>query len=159
MDMHGFTMLEMVIVIVILGIMAAMAIPLWPGSSINIGAGADQLAADLLYTQSLAITSGQRYFWIMTGTTTYQIRNSAGTAITYPGTGSTTINLNAGTSFSTLTNLPSSLVLFDGKGQPYTTSVITGGTRLAASATIRIIAGGITKSVIIYPNTGYVVVQ
>lgn len=158
MDMRGFTLLEMVIVLLILGIMAAAAIPTLPGSAINVSAEADRLAADLLYTQSLAITSGQRYFWIRTAATTYQIRNSSGVAITYPGTGSTTVTLNSGISFSTITNLPSNLVQFDGKGQPYTTSVATGGTKLAASATIRIAGGGITKSVVIYPNTGYVVV-
>ena len=155
MDMRGFSTIELIIVIVILGVMAAMAIPLWPGSSINVSAEAGHLAADILYAQSLAITTGQRYFWIRTGATTYQIRNFSNVAITYPGTGSVTITLNSGISFSTITNLPSNLVAFDGKGQPYTTS-ISPGTRLNASATIRIIGGGITKSIVIMPNTGYI---
>ncbi|HEX2548914.1 MAG TPA: GspH/FimT family pseudopilin [Gammaproteobacteria bacterium] len=157
MDLHGFTMLELIIVLVILGIIAAVAIPTWQGTGINVSSEADHLAADLLYTQSLAINSGQRYYWIRTGTNTYQIRNSSNVAIIYPGSGSSTITLKAGISFSTFTNL-TSIIAFDGKGQPYTTST-TPGTRLATSATIRLIGDTVTKSVIIFPSTGYVQIQ
>ena len=157
--MNGFSLIELVIVILITSILGVFTMPLWTDSSINVGAQADQLAADILYTQSLALTSGQRYYLIRTSGTAYQIRNSAGTPIPYPGTTKTTITLNTGISFGTLVNLPNNLVAFDGKGIPYTTST-TPGTALASIAQIPLTAtGSTTKTVRISPRTGMVQIQ
>lgn len=156
MKQPGFTLIELVIVIVIAGILAGFAAPLWTGMQIPIGAQADQLVADILYTQNLAVSKNQRYYLIRTSTTTYQIRNSAGTPITYPGTGSTTITLQSGITFGTLVNLPNSLIAFDGRGIPYTTSTIP-GTALAAIAQIPLTSAGTpTKTIYISPRTGWV---
>ena len=154
--MNGFSLMELVIVILITAILSVFTMPLWTGSSINVGAQADQLAADILYTQSLAMSSGQRYYLIRTSSTAYQIRNSTGTAIAYPGTTRTTITLNTGVTFGTFTNLPSNLIAFDGKGIPYTTST-SPGTALAAVAQIPLTAtGSTTKTVRITPRKGMV---
>ena len=56
----GFTMLEVIAVLVILGIVSAVAISRVSGLGVSLYADADRLAADLRYAQSLAMTSAFR---------------------------------------------------------------------------------------------------
>lgn len=153
----GFTLLELVIVIILLSILSATALITWPSMSINLGAQAQQLADDLRYTQSMAMNKGTRYYLIKLTSTSYQIRTLAGSAVTLP-TGGTTVTLGSGITFGTLTNLPNSLVTFDGKGAPYTDTG-TPGTALASTATIPLTSGGVTRTVSIYPQTGRAIVS
>jgi prepilin-type N-terminal cleavage/methylation domain-containing protein len=58
----GFTMIEIVIVIVVIGIAALLAIPMMSSaSSLQIRSAANMLAADLEYAKSMAISRGQNY--------------------------------------------------------------------------------------------------
>jgi len=153
----GFTLIELVIVIVLLGILSTGIYFNWPGATINLGGQVNQLADDLRYTQSLSMTTGSRYRLVKTSATTYQIVNSAGTAIKL-ALGNTTMTLNSGITFGTLTNLPNNLVTFDGLGVPYSDTA-TPGTQLASSGTITLTAGSESRSVSITPQTGSVSVQ
>lgn len=153
----GFTLIELIAVILIISILSAVAMMNWQAGIIDLGGEAKQLAGDIRYTQSLAMTKGQRYYLIKQSATTYQIMNAAGTAITLE-TGSTTMTLNNGITFGTLTNLPNNLIAFDGRGTPYTTSS-SPGTALAATATIPLVSGSSTKTISILPQTGSVTVS
>lgn len=160
MDVHflktnnGFTLLELIFVIAIIGIISVAVMPQWTGTNIDLGSEAMQLASDIRYTQSLAMTHGQRYYLIKQSATTYQIMNSAGSPVVL-ALGNTTMTLNSGITFGTLTNLPNNLVAFDGRGTPYTTSS-SPGTALAATATIPLVSGGVTRTVSITATTGQV---
>lgn len=154
---QGFTLIELVCVIALLGFLSVSAFIAWPGTSINLGAEAQQVANDLRYTQSLSMTKDQRYRFVITSTTTYQITDGSGTAM-LNARGSTTTTLNTGLSFGTLTNLPNSLVAFNGNGIPYTTTG-SPGTALASTASIPITGGSITKTISISPLTGSILVQ
>jgi len=156
--LKGFTFIEFVIVLIIISVLVAIAIPMWPGTSINASAQADQVAADILYTQTLSLTTGERHRFVRLSTTTYQIQDSTGTAIRNPGAGATTITLNSGITFGTFTNLPNNLIVFDGKGIPYTTTAIP-GTTLAAIASIPIVSASLTKTIQIRPTTGWISVS
>jgi type II secretion system protein H len=58
----GFTLVEIIIVVVILGIAAAMAIPMMSSaSSMQVRSAAGMVAADLEYAKSMAISTGQFY--------------------------------------------------------------------------------------------------
>jgi prepilin-type N-terminal cleavage/methylation domain-containing protein len=156
--MQGFTLLELMIVIVIMAILAIAPFFNWPGTSLNLEGQAQQLTQDIRYTQALSMSQAQRYRLVITaGTSSYQILNSSGAAVSFPS-GSTTVTLGSGISFGTFTNLPNSLIVFDGKGIPYTTTG-TPGTALATAATIPLQAGGSTKTVVVTPLTGRVNVQ
>jgi prepilin-type N-terminal cleavage/methylation domain-containing protein len=62
MNHKGFTLIELVIVIVLIGIIAVFAAPrLGNISSTKAAAFADKLRADIRYAQSLAMTRNQRY--------------------------------------------------------------------------------------------------
>ena len=153
----GFTTIELVIVITVIGIVSIFALTSLMDQVINVEAQAQQLVADLRYTQALSMTRGQRYRWVRVSSTTYQILNAAGTAMLLPR-GTTTVTLNGNTAFGTLTNLPNNLIAFDGLGAPYVDSA-TPGTALATNATIPLTAGTNTETVVITPGTGRVTLQ
>ncbi len=153
----GFTLLELIFVLLIMSIISVTVMLQWTASGIDLGAQAKELASDIRYTQSLAMTNGQRYYLIKQSSTTYQIMTSGGTAVMLFN-GRTTATLNSGITFGTLTNLPNNLVAFDGKGTPYTTSS-SPGTALTSTATIPITSGGATKTISIQPGTGRVTIS
>lgn len=153
----GFTLIELVIVLILLSILATATYIQWPATTINLGAQADQLAADIRYAQSLSMTKGERYRLVKTSSTAYQITNSAGTPILL-ARGNTTMTLNSAITFGTLTNLPNNLIVFDGKGAPYVTTG-SPGTALSSTATLPLVSGAETKTVAITPETGRVIVQ
>ncbi len=155
---QGFTLIEVIMVIAIISLLAIMPFFNFPSASLNLDGQAQQLANDIRYTQSLSMTKAQRYrLVITTGSSSYQILNTAGTAARF-ASGNTTVTLNSGISFGTLTNLPNNLIAFDGNGIPYTTTG-SPGTALAANATIPLQSSGSTKTVVILPLTGKVNVQ
>ncbi len=82
----GFTLVELMIVIVIIGIAAAMAIPMMSSAaSFQIRAGANMVAADLEYAKSMAISRGQNYSVIFdVANDSYQIEDQAGNLLQHP---------------------------------------------------------------------------
>jgi len=152
---NGFTMLELVIIIIIIGILSISANTRWGSTSISTDGQAEQIANDIRYAQALAMTRNDRYRFVRVSATTYQILNSAGTAVALAD--GTTTTLGTGLSFGTLSNLPNNLVAFDGEGAPYTTTG-TPGTALAATASIPVTSGGNTSTITITPQTGRVTV-
>lgn len=127
---YGFSILELIIALVIIGILTIFITVAWPGSSINLHAQAAAVANDIRYAQSLSMAKGQRFYFIKTSSTSYQIRGADNQPIALPS-GNTTATLDQGTSFGNFSNLPNNLVAFDCKGVPY---VDTGfpGTSLSA---------------------------
>lgn len=149
----GFTLMEMVIVILIIGILAVVVVPSSNPSDSTLEYQARQVLNDIRYTQALSMATGQRYRWVRTSSSTYQILDSSGTAIALPN-GGTTLTLTSGITFGSLSNLPSNLVVFDSFGVPYT-DTSTPGTALASTASIPLSNGTLTRSVTITANTGY----
>lgn len=149
----GFSTIELVTVILIVGILAFVAVPDFVHTKIIAEYEARRVLNDIRYTQALSMATGQRYRWVRTSSTTYQITNQSGTPVTMPD-GSTTASLSGGSTFGTLTNLPSNLIAFDSMGVPYTNTAIP-GTPLGATATIPITGDTNTATVSITQSTGY----
>jgi MSHA pilin protein MshC len=154
---RGYSLIELILVITIISLVSTASFFLLRNATIDVEGQAQQLANDLRYAQSLAMTKGQRYRWVKLSASTYQIQNNAGTAITL-AQGNTTVTFNSGITFGTLTNLPNNLVAFDGNGAPYTDTAIP-GTALASSASIPLTSGTDTTTVVVSPGTGRVLVQ
>lgn len=150
---QGFTLIELIFVILIIGILAVVAVPDWTGSSMGVQYEARRLLNDIRYTQMMSMATGERYRWVRVSSTSYSITNEAGTAIVLPS-GGTVMVFTSGVSIGTITNLPNNLVAFDSQGIPYTTSTIP-GTALASNATIPLTSAGGTRTVFITPTTGY----
>ena len=157
MKHSGFTTIEVVMVLLIVGVLAASLLPRSTDKRLSIGASADQLAGDIRYVQSLAMTQGQRYRINFAATTYSFFAVSGSVAVSHPVTGSTAaIPLAAGVTMTSFANLASNLVAFDGKGIPYTDAAAT--TQLAAgtNGVITLTGAGGSNTVTVYPQTGRV---
>lgn len=151
----GFTLIELVMVIVVLGILAAMASMRMPGEGIKASAQAEQLASDIRYTQSLAMSRGQRYRVNFTANS-YQITDMSGVAQAHPSTGQTAaIVLTPAVLGAYNPPYTNSYVAFDGLGVPYTAAT----TAQTALATMTLTSGGEVINVTVAPQTGRVQVQ
>ncbi len=163
---NGFTLVEIIIVVVILGIAALMAVPMLSSAAdMQVRSAANRIAADLDYTKGLAITH-QSYYSVIFDVSGefYEIQDETGTPIDHP--------VNPGTfvvDFSTDSRLSqvnivsadfdpdsSETITFDYLGSPYS------GTGTAAplnSGQITLQAGDFTLTVDVEPVTGYVTIS
>lgn len=82
----GFTLIEIIMVIVILGIAAAIAVPMMSSAtSMQVRAAAGMVAADLEYAKSMAISTGQLYAVVFDDATeSYEIQDWTGNVIAHP---------------------------------------------------------------------------
>jgi prepilin-type N-terminal cleavage/methylation domain-containing protein len=151
----GFTLVEMVVAILIISVLSVVIYSLLPVSPFNSISVAKMVGNDIRYTQALAMYTGQSYYLEGTGANTYQIVNSAGTAIlTARGTTTTTVPGDA--QFTGITNLPNNIIGFNSRGAPITD---TSGTALAATAVITVTSGASSDTITISVGTGNVTIQ
>lgn len=154
MDNKGFTLIELVMILVLIGIIAAVAVPrLGDVTGMKSSSFADKLRADIRYAQNLAMTENQRYRVYVNiapapAPAGYAVANDtdgdgtwgeAGEFAADPaGSGNLSITLNAG-EYAGITVAPNTFVEFDALGRP----TVGGGTVLTLSpggATITITA-------------------
>lgn len=157
----AFTLIELIIVIIIVGILAAIATSRSPGTKINLNSVAQQLASDIRYTQSLAMSRAQSYQLILSATS-YQIKTSAGATVNNVVTGQATTQLPTAPQFFAVTiavpptNLPNNIISFDSSGTPYTDATTTN--TLNSAAVITLTSGSSTSTITIQPQTGRVTI-
>jgi len=151
----GFTLVELIVLLLVIAVIAVVAAPKMSSDPVSVATEAEQLAGDIRYVQTLAMTQAQRYRINLTATG-YTFTLADGTAVIHPLTGSTApINLNSGTTIGLPpTGLPNNLVAFDGRGVPYTDAPAT--TALAATASIVLSRGTASQQISISPETGKV---
>jgi len=146
-------------VLLIVGIISAIAMARTGNDPVTLSTQVDQLAGDIRYVQALAMTQGQRYRINLSATGyTLTLADAGGTLVPHPVTGSTAqTNWNSGVTVTLPpTNLPNNLVAFDGRGIPYTDNVATAALAAANTATITLSLGGTSQSITITPLTGRV---
>jgi len=153
---NGFTLIELVAVIVLVGILAFFFSSYPPEQTIEINGQAEQLAGDIRFAQSLSMTHGTRYcIFFNTAQSQYQFRNSScTTAVAHPATGSTAYITLSNVTMA-LSNLSSSYIEFDTRGKPYTFTASASN----ATVTLTSTSSGTTRSISISPETGRVLVQ
>lgn len=98
----AFTMVELVVVLVILGVLAFVAIPRLNLQSLQVVPVAERIAAEMRYAQNLALSRSESHsFYIDNGSGTFGITNGGGVLLS---DGSSTGSLE-GASASGLTNV------------------------------------------------------
>jgi prepilin-type N-terminal cleavage/methylation domain-containing protein len=159
----GFTLIELVVVVVILAIAAAMAVPMFSGAAgFQTQSAANMIAADLEYAKSMAISRQQQYGIVFDPDAgTYQVVDQNNTVIQHPikagfqyvvnfRSDSRLNSVNLATANFDGTNT----IKFDYLGSPYNGN----GTSLN-SGTITLQGGGSTMTIIVEPVTGYIRIQ
>ena len=159
----GFTLTELLIVVIILGIAAAVAIPMMSSaSSMQLRAAAGMVAADLEYAKSMSISSGQRYAVVFNAANeTYEIRDPNNVVIKHP----VNISHNYVVDFANDGRLNrvdivsanfdgNSTVKFDYLGSPFNQADAD-----LNSGVITLQAGGVNKTVSVEPVTGFISVS
>jgi prepilin-type N-terminal cleavage/methylation domain-containing protein len=148
----GFSLIELIMVMVVLGVVVALVSIRMPGDGITVGAQAEQLGSDIRYTQSLSMSRGQR-FQVNFTASTYQITNASGVAQAHPSTGQTApVALGSAVLSGYNPPLTNSYLAFDSLGVPYTDPATT----LAALVTLTLTSGGEAITVRVAPQTGRV---
>jgi MSHA pilin protein MshC len=138
MNQKGFTLIELVMVIVLIGILAVIAVPqLGDMTGMKAGAFADKLEADIRYAQNLAMTRNIRhrvYFNAAPAPTPngYAVTNNAGAVVE-----DLSVVLNTGDFAGITVASPFPHIEFDSLGRPYNDA----GALLAADASITVSPG------------------
>jgi prepilin-type N-terminal cleavage/methylation domain-containing protein len=157
----AFTLVEVIIVLMIIGIIAAVAIPLYTSAaSMQLKTAADMIACDLEYAKSMAMSTGKNYSVVFnTITESYRINDANNQVIPHP----VHIGANYIVSFTTDNRLnkvnivtavfgSTTTVKFDYLGTPCDGA----GAALNNNGTVMLRAGGNTLTVKVEPVTGYV---
>ena len=160
---RAFTLTELLIVVVILGIAAAVAIPMMSSaSSMQLRAAAGMVAADLEYAKSMSISRGQRYAVVFNAANeTYEIRDPNNVVIKHPVNKSHDYVVDfANDGRLDRVDIVSanfdgnSTVKFDYLGSPFNQA--DGNLN---SGVITLQAGGVNKTVSVEPVTGFISVS
>lgn len=147
----GVTLIELMLVILVIGILSVVAGPTFRATQANVSQEAYRVLNDVRYAQALSMTTGFRYRWVRSSSSTYQILSESGVPVVLP-TGGTTLTLSNGVSLTT--NLPNNVLVFDSSGAPYINTSIP-GTALSSTGTITLSGASQTKTIQITPQTGY----
>lgn len=158
----GFTLVELMIVVVILGVAAAIAVPMVSSAgSLQLRSAINMVAADLEYAKSQAITTGQRHCVEFDATSeTYRITDAAGNTISHPVKKGFPYVINFSND-GRLDQVDIASADFDGTGTvsfDYLGSPYNGGASPTAlnSGVVILRAGGAGKTVCVEPVTGFI---
>ena len=146
---RGFTLIELVAVMVILGLIAAMAVPRFAHRDASLPTQADQLRTALRQAQAMAMSEGRSLVLDVQSATSYAVTDGASAAsLRDIGGNPLAFTLHNGVAVT------GSDLTFDSLGRP-----LTGGSLITAAQTLTLTGpGGGTANVTVQPVTGFVTV-
>ena len=144
---HGFTLFELVMVIIIVSVLAAIAMPRWSLRDSTVHAQAAQIARDIRHVQMLAMSQGRTLTFQSLGNS-YRCVDSGSVIITDPATQQPfNIALKNGVTLTIAS------VNFDSLGRP-----VTAATPNGSPITYRVPDVSPISTLTITPITGFVTV-
>lgn len=154
----GFTMLEVVVVLVILGVLASVAVSRFQVPDSDLPARADMLGAHLRYAQYRAMNSDVSFGLYFEGDQ-YYLYDDGNLANTHslPGEERLIVDLGADGYSITADGGGTFFVVFDSWGVPYTSQGIDAGAAVQnGDRTLTLSKGGENRAVVVTAETGYV---
>ncbi|MBF0283069.1 MAG: prepilin-type N-terminal cleavage/methylation domain-containing protein [Magnetococcales bacterium] len=133
----GFTIIELIMVIVIAGVMTAVVVARWPGSELEVYPLAHTLGQNVRYAQSLAMSHTGNFSIRNLGANGYQILDAT----------NSTVHPNSNVTLTGGANISAFNITFNSLGTP------------SAAGNISISANGATARVLVTATTGAVTVQ
>lgn len=166
----GFTLIELVIIIVLVTILAATAIPRAANmTGTKAAAAARKLQSDIAYAQQLAMVQNQRYRVYFNGAPApasgYAVVNNADGDGVWGEAGEIAVdpansvaNLSVTLNTGDYAGITVSVVGFTGSYVEFSTLGVPydGGGALAAAKSVSVAGGGVTRTVTVQPETGKV---
>lgn len=140
----GFTVFEMVIVLVLVGLLSVIALPPLLNEELRAAPAADQIAAEIRYAQSLAMTHGASYSFQVSGDSISISKGSGGG-----------VSLSTGEASRSFDGL--NLTIDGGSSGSVTFSSLFG--QADSAHTVQVSGGGSSATVTVSADTGYVRVQ
>ena len=160
---YGFTLIEIIVVVVILAIAAMLAVPmLSTAADTQLRTAGNMIAADMEYARSMAISRQQNYSVVFSSAgNSYEVRDGVGVVVAHPLNSAKDLSVVFGDD-SRLEKVDITSANFDGVetitfdylGSPYSGV----GTALT-SGTISLTADGFSMTITVEPVTGYVTIQ
>lgn len=141
---NGFTLFELIIILVLVGLLSIVAIPLFLNEDLRVTPAADQIAGEIRYAQSLAMTRGEAHSFNVNGDS-FSISNESGG----------TVSLSNGDVSGSFDGL--NLTIDGGGSGTVTFSSLFG--EADGAHTVQVSGGGSSASVSVSGDTGYVNVQ
>ena len=155
----GFTIIEVAMVIVIVGIMAALTIPRFNTFyGIKLSGAAKKVTSDIRYTQQLAITRHESYNMNFSANGYTVTRALGGFAIDPFTRGNFNINFNSDPQYggiAVIATFGGGILRFNWEGVPCDSA----GTPLISDNNITLSYQGNTKTIIVTRDTGRIVIQ
>jgi type II secretion system protein H len=146
---HGFTLIELVTVMSMLGIVAALALPRWSPSDSTVVTQAQRLARDLRHAQSLALSQGRRLNFQLQSASNYRVTDSSGTTVTDPAT-----SAPFSVTLENSVTLAGNDLAFDSLGRP-----LNAGSLASSARTYTLSGASRTASVTVSAVTGFTTVS
>jgi len=120
----GFTMMELIIVMIILAIISAVTYIRWSESTTFLDQQTTLFASDLRYAQNLSVTRNERYRLEITFPNKYKILDNEGNSQVIPPdkgdpNNDNIVELEHQIFFKQPIGIITDTIIFDGKGTPY----------------------------------------
>ena len=157
---RGFTLIELMIIVIVIAILASVVFFTWPGQSVNVNSAAERMANDLRYMQYIAHSRDKTYqITFVPASRRYDLFEWTGSttvAFNHPFTNTNQISLPAGMTMTVNSAISGDILRFDPEGEPH---VGNGGSALGSTGQIALSAKGKTTYVCVKRRTGLVEVK
>ncbi len=142
---HGFTLLEIITVMIILAVLSAVVASRLTDQTLDIAAELEAVKSHLRYAQSRAMADSTDWY-VQFASDSYTVYNGDGNAIVPPGAQSQAVPL----AYHTAT--AGTVVLFDSLGRPFTDAAGT----TAQSGVRTVLSSAGAGALTVMPETGYI---
>ena len=145
-ETRGFTLIELIIVLAIIGSMAAIALPRWAPEDTTVAAQADRLARDLRHAQAMAMSQARTLTLDIQGASTYRVIDSGSMTVSDPAT-----QQLFQVSMDNNVTVSGADTGFDSLGRP-----VAGGVLLPAARVFTVSGSSTTATVTVSAVTGFI---